>query len=119
MSKEETKPAMIDLNKIGQQITELFGKGMTDDGIAGKVGLTVQQVSSIRNMLGLQRKFWGSVFDKWKKLGKDNTNQQYVITIRIPHEKADIIGLKWDNDYQFMANCSKNELSIDFTDVIE
>jgi hypothetical protein len=104
----------IDLNKVGEQIKKFFEADMSDEDIAGKVNLPVQQVIGLRNILGLKRRAWANVFEKTKRLMKDKYHEAFVVQFRIPVDKMKEIGLDWDDDYEFTVDSSKMKLNVTF-----
>lgn len=101
-----------DLTALGNKVKELFDAGKTDLEIATDMKLTELQVLSIRGLMGLVRREWANVFQKFKKLGVDKNNEQFKVAFNIGHKEAEKIGLSWGDDYEYFATCSKGKIEM-------
>lgn len=108
-----------ELLNVADKVKELFNQGKNDNAIAGELNLSTQQVVSVRTLLNLYRRQWINVFEKFRRVHKDESAEQFKIMFAIPYDKAKEIGLRWGNDYQFTASCSKGEIKLEFMERME
>ena len=102
----------MDLNVLGDKVKKLFEDGKTDEDIAAELKITTVSVASIRNLLDLHKKLFWDAFTKPRRVGFDDYNQQWFISMKLPHDISDKLKMSKNNKYNYFATCDGKQILI-------
>lgn len=97
-----------------KNIVELAMEGKSDEEIAEKIGVKLDQVQSIRKLAGIYkgRGVKKNPFEDWARVRMDKNNNVRIMRISINEDKLSEIGFDFDADLQFHCETKHGEILV-------